>query len=105
MNNSSFGDVLFAAVVALGVGAIGQPADKPKTRLLSALRKDQPVVMKEIAGRFEITMMNGTPELFSHKVIEVGDDFLVVEDLAAVSETQIPIFSIKSIVMIKSPKN
>jgi hypothetical protein len=63
------------------------------------LKEGQGVVLKEAAGRYEITLMEG-----GHKVIEVGPDYVVVEDIAGVTETRIPAYSIKSITRIKGPK-
>ena len=70
--------------------------DKGRKGFLSVLKEGQAVVLKETAGRYEITLMEG-----GHKVIEVGPDYVVVEDIAGVTETRIPIFSIKSIARIK----
>ena len=38
------------------------------------------------------------------RIIEVGFDYLVVEDVAGVTETRISIYSIKAIVRLKSPR-
>ena len=79
--------------------------DKPRQGFLLPLKKDQPVILKEIAGRFEISVMDVASTPLTHKVIEVETDHLVVEDIAGIIETRIPIFSIKSIVTIKLIKN
>jgi hypothetical protein len=39
-----------------------------------------------------------------HKVVEVGTDFVVVEDIAGVQQLRIPVFSINSIGITKSGK-
>ena len=82
------------AFACLSPAANGQ--EKGRKGFLSVLKEGQAVVLKEAAGRFEITLMEG-----GHKVIEVGPDYVVVEDIAGVTETRIPIFSIKSIARIK----
>ena len=92
--------VFFCATLVLAClspEASGQ--EKGRKSFLSVLKEGQAVVLKEAAGRYEITLMDG-----GHKVIEVGPDYVVVEDLAGVTETRIPIFSIKSIARIKGPK-
>ena len=38
------------------------------------------------------------------KVIEVGVDYVVVEDAAGVTDTRIPVTSIKAITKLKVPK-
>jgi hypothetical protein len=76
--------------------------DKPRKGFLSVLKEGQTVTLKENAGRYEITVMKGVR--LGHKVIEVGADYVVVEDIAGVTETRIPIYSIKSIVRLKVPR-
>jgi hypothetical protein len=38
----------------------------------------------------------------SHTVVEVGDDFIVVRDIAKVAETRIAIYAIKSVSQIRT---
>ena len=96
MSRLLFAVVLCAtlALSCLSPEASGQ--EKGRKGFLSMLKEGQGVVLKEAAGRFEITLMEG-----GHKVIEVGPDYVVVEDIAGITETRIPIFSIKSIARIK----
>lgn len=96
----SFFAVLICATLALACllpEASGQ--EKGQKSFLSVLKEGQCVVLKEAAGRYELTLMEG-----GHKVIEVGPDYVVVEDIAGVTETRIPVYSIKSINRIKVPK-
>jgi preprotein translocase subunit YajC len=90
--------ILLLAVISIStfnVTAQGQ-AQKSKT-FLSALKEGQSVIVKEVAGRFEINAIEG-----SHKVIEIGTDYLVVQDIAGITEIRIPIFSIKAITRLKA---
>lgn len=84
-------------LACLAPAACGQ--EKGRKSFLSVLKEGQAVVLKESAGRYELTLMEG-----GHKVIEVGPDYVVVEDLAGVTETRISVYSIKSITRIKGPK-
>ncbi len=99
MPRSIFAVLLCAtlAFACLSPEASGQ--EKGRKSFLSVLKEGQGIVLKESAGRYEITLMDG-----GHKVIEVGPDYVVVEDIAGVTETRIPIYSIKSITRIKGPK-
>lgn len=93
----SFLTVLFCATVAvacLSPTASGQ--EKGRKGFLSVLKEGQAILVKEAAGRYEITLTEG-----GHKVIEVGPDYVMVEDIAGVTETRIPIYSIRSIARIK----
>ena len=82
------------ALSCLSPEASGQ--DKGRKGFLSVLKEGQGIVLKEATGRYEITLMEG-----GHKIIEVGPDYIVAEDIAGVIETRIPIFSIKCITRIK----
>lgn len=77
--------------------------EKPRRGFLAVLKEGQSVVVKEVGGRFEITMMKDVK--VGQKVVEVGNDYIVVEDIAGVTETRIPIYSIKSVVRLKVPKD
>ena len=85
------------ALACLSPAANGQ--EKGRKGFLSILKEGQAVVLKEAAGRYEITLMEG-----GHKVIEVGPDYVVVEDIAGVTETRISVYSIKSIARIKAAR-
>lgn len=80
----------------------GQAPDKLRKGFLGVLSEGQSCVVKEVGGRFEITMMKDVK--LGQKVIEVGNDFIVVEDIAGVTESRIHVTSIKAIVKIKMPK-
>ena len=94
--------LLLSVFIAVGVASVsGQAPEKPRPGFLSVLKSGQSVNVKEVAGRFEILLMEEVP--LSHKVTEVGADHVVVEDIAGVNETRIPVYSIKAIVRLKFP--
>ena len=96
--------VFLSAFLALAlVPATGHGQEKGRKTFLSVLKEGQSVSVKEVGGRFEITLMKGVK--LGHTVIEVGADYVVVEDAAGVTETRIPVYSIKSIVKLKVPKD
>jgi hypothetical protein len=99
MTRSIIAVLLCAALTLACLSPEASGQEKARKGFLSVLKEGQSVVLKESAGRYEITLMDG-----GHKVIEVGPDYVVVEDLAGVTETRIPIYSIKSIARIKGPK-
>ncbi|MFM7151484.1 MAG: hypothetical protein ACKO23_16785 [Gemmataceae bacterium] len=73
----------------------------PNQSFLSPLKKDSIVMMKEMNGRYEFTILK---KMFGgHRVTEVGADWVVVQDAAGISEYRIPIYSIKSIVKMNLP--
>jgi len=90
------------AAILLANSTTGQGQEKARKNFLSALKEGQSVVLKENGGRYEITVMKDVR--LGHTIIEVGPDYIVVEDAAKVSEIRIPVYSIKAITRIKVPK-
>jgi hypothetical protein len=92
------------AFLALGFFvASGQAPAQPRG-VLSVLHVSQQVSLKETSGRFEIGVFENGPGVLGQKVVELGTDYLVVQDVAGVTETRIPIYSIKAIVTLKVSK-
>lgn len=96
MTRSLFAVMLCATLAVACLSPVASGQEKSRKGFLSVLKEGQAVVLKEAAGRYEITLMEG-----GHKVIEIGPDYVVVEDIAGVTETRIPVYSIKSIARIK----
>ena len=99
--------VAFIALSTIALGTItvfGQAPVKPRQGFLSALKEGQSIMLKEVAGRFEISSFDDGPAMLSHKVIEVGTDYLTIEDIGGLIETRIPTYSIKAIVRLKVPR-
>lgn len=94
--------LLVVAALLMAITATSYAQDKPKKTFLSALKEGAVVSVKEVAGKYEITVMKNAP--VGGKVIEVGTDYVVLEDPAGVMETRIHVTSIKSIIRLKLPK-
>ena len=100
-------EILLVVVALIAIGTIsvsGQVPDKPGQGFLSALKEGDSVNMTEVAGRFEFSFFDDRQMVLSHKVIEIGLDFMTVEGFSRVIETRVPVYSIKSIVKNKVPK-
>ena len=100
MNRHLIALYLSAFVVVASFTATSHGQEKTRKGFLSVLKEGQSVSVKEVAGRFEITLMKDVK--LGPKVIEVGADYLVIEDITA--ETRIHVTSIKSITRLKLPK-
>jgi len=94
---------LSAFVLAASFTTTGHGQDKPRKGFFSVLKEGQSVSVKDVGGRFDITLIRDVK--LGQKVIEVGNDYIVVEDVAGVTETRIPVYSIRSIVRLKLPKD
>jgi len=77
----------------------GSGHEQNRTGFLSVLNEGQRVVLEAADGHYQITLIDG-----GHKVIEVGSDYVVVQDLVEITETRIPVYSIKSIARLRVPK-
>lgn len=90
-------------VAVLAISATPGAEPKKPSGVLSGLRVGQSVSLKDTGSAFSITVFD--PELpQSHKVVEIGENFIVVWDIAEVTETTIPIYSVKAIVKVKASK-
>jgi hypothetical protein len=62
------------------------------------LDKGQKIALKETASGFEITSSDFE---LGYTITEIGSDYIVVEDMAKVTEIRIPMYSIRFIKSIK----
>lgn len=100
--------ILVSAVTAflvLGVFTVsGQAPIEKQPNVLSALKEGQPVSIKEVSGRYDITTLEGVSGVQGHKVLTIGSDYLVVQDISGITEIHIPVYSIKAIIRVKLTK-
>jgi hypothetical protein len=76
-------------------------AHLPEKTVLSELAVGQSVGLKDHGSSYEISVMDvDIPR--SHTVVEIGPDFIVLEDVAAVTRTTIPVYSVKGIVRLST---
>ena len=103
MNRAAIG-LLLLAVISLGtLNVTAQAPSEKRKAFLSALKEGQSVTIKDSAGRYEISTIDGS-NLAGHKVTELGADYLVVQDISGINEIHIPVFSIKAITRLKVPR-
>jgi hypothetical protein len=91
-----------AFVVVILFAAFGF-APGQRDGVLSGLKPGMPVSLSENAGRYEIGVFSKGPEVLGYKVLEVGADYLVLEDISGIKELRIPLYSIKSVITTKLP--
>jgi hypothetical protein len=95
-----------AAVAALVLAAVAWSAAPPresrKPGLFAPLEAGQRVSLREKDHGYEIGVVPGAE--LDHKVLEVGADYVVLEDPAGVTETRIPLCSVKAIKVTRAPK-
>lgn len=91
--NIACGAILLAVFFSFGADS------KEPQGVFSSLQVGQKVNLKEEGQGFTIVSMGGDLPL-SHKVLQIGKDFVVLESLAGVEAT-IPVYSVKSVVRMR----
>ncbi len=86
--------VLTAASLPTGSS---QPPPAARRTVFSPLKVGQPVALKERGALYEVVTVAEAGPL-THKVVEVGDDFIVLLDEAGVTETRIPLTAVRAVV-------
>lgn len=105
MNAMNRFTIMFLLILMGAYGLSGQTAKEDEKQFLAVLKEGQPVSLKEVTGRYQISTFDGFPGAQSHKVLEVASDHIVVQDISGVAETHIPVISIMSIVRMKLPRD
>lgn len=95
--------ILFLLLAGLLFVASGQAPARPHG-ILSVLHAGQPVSLSDDDGGYRLNLFSDGPEILGHKVVEVGSDFVVVEDIAGIQQLRIPVYSLKSIGITKIGK-
>ena len=88
--------VLILLLVGLLFVASGQAPSKLHG-ILAVLHAGQPVSLDDGDGGYKLNLFKDGPEILGHKVVEVGSDFVVVEDIAGIQQLRIPVYSLKSV--------
>jgi hypothetical protein len=92
--------LLAIAGLWLASHAESQPPRPAAAGVLSVLKVRQPLAVKDVGGRYELSLMPDADRL-GHEVVEVGADYVVVRDTNDIGEIRIPIYSIKSITAVQ----
>jgi hypothetical protein len=93
---------LLTALLIVGVSVTTDGSQEQSRRdFLSVLQGAQTVSLKETNGQFELIVMKDIQ--LDHRIIAVEPDYIVLEDIAGITETRVPIYSIKSIRRVKKP--
>jgi hypothetical protein len=93
------------ALAGIELAAWGQPPAPQGNGVLGVLARGQHVAVQEGAGRFEINAFVGSGIFLGSEVVDVGNDFIVLRDLTGVTETRIPITSIKAVITGRSKRS
>ncbi len=90
-----------AIVAARSIGTAAPPADRKGIPFLEHLKPGQAVSLAEKDGRYEIGVFPPAYQPLGHKVIEIGQDYVVFRDFAEITETIVPVYSLKAIKVLR----
>jgi hypothetical protein len=90
-------------IVALVLFASSGFAPRPTEGVLSVLKPGIAINLMDVGGGYEIGIFNKGPDTLGYKVLEIGTDYVVVEDISGIKELRIPIYAIKSVSTTKLP--
>ena len=79
------------------------PAEKRPT-VLNILKVGQKVNLKDVAGRYEVSLYEEVPAIPGYTIQQIEADHLVVQDVAGINELHIPIYSLKAIIRVTLPQ-
>jgi hypothetical protein len=96
--------IVAVSLISLALVAAQPDGDPPKTGIFANLRKGQEIGLKDVGTSFEVTILADQPGPLGFTILEVGQDFLVLRDIAGIQEVRIPIYAIKSITTISTAK-
>lgn len=93
--------LIAVALVARSIGTAAPPAERKVMTFLERLKPGQPVSLTERDGRFEIGLFPPSFQPLGHTVVDVGPDYVVLRDLVGISDTIVPLYSIKAIKVLR----
>ncbi len=73
----------------------------PKTTFLEHLKPGRAVSLTEKDGRYEIGLYPETFRPLGHTVIAIGKDYIVLRDLANITDSILPVYSVKVITVLR----
>lgn len=96
--------VVVAMLVGLAITATSGSSEPPPARkqgIFTSMKVGQSVSLREKGPMWEVhTTDDGTP--LTHKVAEIGEDYIVVRDETGMIETRIPVTAIRAVVHVKT---
>lgn len=92
--------MLIVCLIAVGMALGAQNAPKQRS-VFSIFKVGQSVNLKDHGSAYSISVFEDDVPL-SHTVVEVGDDYVVVRDIAGVTDSMVPVYSVKAIEKVRS---
>jgi hypothetical protein len=81
--------------------ATSQPTPAARRTIFSTLKVGQAVTLKDKGGLYEIGTVDDAERL-THKVVEIGDDYIAVQDEVGLTDTRIPTTAVRAVVQVRT---
>jgi hypothetical protein len=94
--------LIVLAVAVHSTSTAAPPEEQKRIAFLDRLKVGQAVGLTEKDSRYEVSLLPPDIRPLSHTVIEVGQDFITLRDLGNITDTVVPIYSIKSIRVLRT---
>jgi len=93
---------VWLCVVATGIAAVAwaaavEPAAQPPAGILAPLRVGRNVALRDAGPAYELTTFTRETPAGPYRVVEVAQDYVVLQDLTALHDVRIPVHAVKSI--------
>ena len=88
-------------VMAMSIGTAAPPAERKETTFLEHLTPGRAVSLTEKDGRYEVGLFPENFRPLGHKVIEIGPNYVVLRDFVGITDTIVPIYSLKAIKVLR----
>lgn len=93
--------IVVVVIVLLGAGTYAEHDRNGPSGFLATLKSGQRINLKEHSTVYEIQTFDQS-SIGQDTITEVGVDYVVVRDVAGITETRIPVYAIRSIVHIRT---
>ena len=92
--------ILIVGLITVGTALGAQDVEKPRS-MFSMLKVGQAVNLSDHGSAYSLRIFEEDNVPLSHTVIEIGEDFIVVRDIAEVTDSIVPLYSIKAIERVR----
>lgn len=92
--------ILIVSLIAVVTTLSAQNAPNPKS-VFSILKVGQAVNLKDHGSAYSLSIIEDEVPL-SHTVVEVGVNYVVVRDIAGVTDSVVPVNAVKAIERVKT---
>ena len=92
--------ILILGLIAVGTALGAQNLPMPKS-YFSMLIVGQAVNLNDHGATYSLSVFEDDGPL-SHTIVEVGEDYVVVRDIAGVTDSVVPVYSIKAVEPVRT---